>query len=54
MEQSPSWKATSHSASLDIPRLIWNPKYLPCSQELATGSYSEQDESSPQLPTLYP
>jgi hypothetical protein len=26
MEQSPSWKANSHSASKEIPRLLWNPK----------------------------
>jgi len=24
MEQSPSWKANSHSASQEIPRLFWN------------------------------
>jgi hypothetical protein len=26
MEPSPSWEADSHSASQEIPRLIWNPK----------------------------
>jgi len=26
MEQSPSWEADSHSASQEIPRLLWNPK----------------------------
>jgi hypothetical protein len=26
MEQSPSWEANSHSASQEIPRLLWNPK----------------------------
>jgi hypothetical protein len=26
MERSPSWKANSHSASQDIPLLLWNPK----------------------------
>jgi hypothetical protein len=26
---------------------------LPCSQEQATGSYSEPDESSPNIPTLF-
>jgi len=27
---------------------------LPCSQQLATGPYSEPDESSPQPPTDFP
>jgi hypothetical protein len=26
MQQSPSWEANSHSASQEIPRLLWNPK----------------------------
>jgi hypothetical protein len=26
MEQNPSWEANSHSASQEIPRLLWNPK----------------------------
>jgi hypothetical protein len=26
MEQSPSWESNSHSASQEIPRLLWNPK----------------------------
>jgi hypothetical protein len=26
MEQSPPWEADSHSASHEIPRLLWNPK----------------------------
>jgi hypothetical protein len=26
MEQTTSWKANSHSASQEIPRLLWNPK----------------------------
>jgi len=26
---------------------------LPCSQQLATGSYLKPDKSSPQLPTLF-
>jgi hypothetical protein len=25
MKQSPSWEADSHSASQEIPRLLWNP-----------------------------
>jgi hypothetical protein len=27
---------------------------LPYSQQLATGPYSEPDQSSPKLPTLFP
>jgi hypothetical protein len=27
---------------------------LQCSQQVATGSYTEPDESSPELPTLFP
>jgi hypothetical protein len=27
---------------------------LPCSQQPATGSYPEVDESSPHFPTLFP
>jgi hypothetical protein len=26
MDQNPSWEADSHSASQEIPRLLWNPK----------------------------
>jgi hypothetical protein len=26
MAQSPSWEANSHSASQEIPRLLWNQK----------------------------
>jgi lantibiotic modifying enzyme len=26
MKQSPSWEANSHSASPEIPHLLWNPK----------------------------
>jgi hypothetical protein len=26
MERSPSWEANSHSASQEIPHLLWNPK----------------------------
>jgi len=26
MEQSPSWKANTHTASQEIPHLLWNPK----------------------------
>jgi hypothetical protein len=26
MEQSYSWEANSHSATQEIPRILWNPK----------------------------
>jgi hypothetical protein len=26
MDKSPTWEADSHSASQEIPRLLWNPK----------------------------
>jgi hypothetical protein len=29
MEQSPSWEANSHSASQEIPYLLWNLKSIP-------------------------
>jgi hypothetical protein len=28
MEESPTWEADSHSASQEIPRLLWNPKFI--------------------------
>jgi hypothetical protein len=30
MEQSPSWEADSHSASQEIPLLLWDPKVHFC------------------------
>ena len=27
MEQSPSWEANRFSASQEIPRILWNPKF---------------------------
>jgi hypothetical protein len=30
MQQSPSWEANSHSASQDIPHLLWNQKFHYC------------------------
>jgi len=29
MEQSPSWEANRSSASLEIPRILWNPRGRP-------------------------
>jgi hypothetical protein len=44
MEHSASWEANSSSDSQGP---------LPYSKEPATGPYSEPDESSAQLPTLF-
>jgi len=43
MDRSPL-ESNSNSASQETSRPLWN---VPCSQELATGSHSEPDESSP-------
>jgi hypothetical protein len=51
-EQSPL-QADNLSASQEIPRLLIEPDdSLPRSQELATGSCPEPDESSPHHHTL--
>jgi hypothetical protein len=55
MEQSPSWEADSHSDGQEIPPSFMEPEgSLPCSQEAATGSYPEPDESRRHFPTLFP
>jgi hypothetical protein len=48
MEQNPSWEANSRSRE-EISHLTEPEGSLPCLQENATGSYSELDESTPQL-----
>jgi hypothetical protein len=53
MEDNPSRKANSRPDN-NIFRLLWKPGCSsPCSQEPATGSYSEPDESNPHPPTLF-
>jgi len=44
-----SLEADSHSASQEISRPLWDPY----SQEPATGSYSEPDDSNPHLRILF-
>jgi len=46
--QSYFFNATSHLASQEIPRRVWNKKALPWSEEPATGSYSELVYAFPQ------
>jgi len=38
MEQSPSWDANSHSASEEIPYLLWKPK-VHCSVHKSAAAY---------------
>jgi hypothetical protein len=53
-EQSPSWEASSYSASQEnSPPFVQPDSSLPCSQDPATESYPEPDASSPHLPTLF-
>jgi len=54
MEQNLSWEASSHSASQESPHLFLEPEgSLLCSQEPTIGPYTEPDESSLHLPTLF-
>jgi hypothetical protein len=50
MEHSPSWEANRHSDGQEIPPpILEQVGSLQFSQEPATGSYPEPDESSPYL-----
>jgi hypothetical protein len=54
MEQSPSWEANSRSVSQEIHLPCIEPEgLLPFSQEPATGSYLEPNETSPYLPPYF-
>jgi hypothetical protein len=49
-----SLEASSHSASQETPPSFMKPQgSLLCSQEPATGTYPEPDESSPHYPILF-
>jgi len=54
MEQNPSKEANSHSANQDIPRFLWKPKVHFRVKNSANGPYTEPDEYSPHIPTLFP
>jgi hypothetical protein len=51
-ELSPSWGATSRSATQAIPNTKKPEGSLPCSQEPDTRPYHEPDQSSPYHPIL--
>jgi hypothetical protein len=53
MEQGPSSEADGHSAGQEIPRLLWNPKVNFCSQEPATGAYSQPVEFIHNFPQYF-
>jgi hypothetical protein len=54
MEQSPFREADSHSASQEIPNLLWNPKVQCYVHKSSYCSLSWANESSPQIRTLFP
>jgi len=52
MEQSPSWKADSHSAGQDIHRLKWNPEvhYRIHKSQLLAHILRQMSKSTPTYP----
>jgi hypothetical protein len=53
--QCSPWEADSHSATQEIPHLLWNSKvYYSVQKQPATGPYPEPDESNLLFPTLTP
>jgi hypothetical protein len=53
MEQTPSWGANSHSASQEIPRLLWTQKLITLFTRGGHWSLYQSNESNPQRPTLF-
>jgi hypothetical protein len=49
MEQTPPSEVNSHSASKEIPHLLWN-KSITVFKQTDIGSYLKPNESSPQPP----
>jgi hypothetical protein len=54
MEQRPSWKDDSRSASHNIPRILWNLKNHLCPQKPGAGTKTQSYQSSTHHPTLFP
>jgi hypothetical protein len=53
MEPCLSSEVSSHSATQQVLKILWNPNFITCSQELASGLYSEPDESTLSYSTIH-
>jgi hypothetical protein len=47
MEQSLSWETNRFAYSQEIPRILWNPKFITAFTSAATCLYPELAQSSP-------